>query len=649
MRIESVRVQNLRAIKDQVIQFNRYTALVGANGSGKSTVLCALNIFFASEDAATDMTDLTEEDFHNRDVKNPIKITVAFGDIGEQAAAALSHYVRKGKLVLTAIAEFDSESGVAKVHQQGERFVHPDLREFFRLHKENKTVPELRPVYQDLRKKFSELPSIATKVGMYDALRSFEEGCQEDELVLEPSTDQFYGAGGSGLLSKYVEWIYVPAVKDASVESTEGTGVALKKLVERTVGERSGISAQVDDLRKEARKDYEEILKNESNVLKELGETIQSKLRRWSSPRAEVELRWQNEPKKSVQIPKPIAGVRAGEGSFLGEIVRQGHGLQRSYLLALLEVLVGDGEEVTPTLLLGCEEPELYQHPPQARHLASVLDNLSEQGAQVIITTHSPYFVSEANFESVRHVRKNYELDLGATVGAVTPDQLKSSLDNLYEVKGQERPNHFVGRRAKLMQHLQPSLNELFFTDRVVFVEGLEDVAYINSWLVIQDLMDGFRQQGWAIVRTDGKSRMIEAAAIADLLDIPSLLVFDGDRRYKDDANHRDEHERDNKALALLKKVKLDDYFPEGGHQEADFWMWQEEIGSDVDAEFKDSLGDEFEKVVNKVRAEFGPMKNMEKNSLFVGAKLLAVSEAGGSSAKLDALCGRLAGVASSP
>jgi len=47
-----------------------------------------------------------------------------------------------------------------------------------------------------------------------------------------------------------------------------------------------------------------------------------------------------------------------------------GHGLQRSYLLALLQELAGSEAPNAPTLILGCEEPELYQHPPQARHLA---------------------------------------------------------------------------------------------------------------------------------------------------------------------------------------------------------------------------------------------------------------------------------------
>jgi len=38
---------------------------------------------------------------------------------------------------------------------------------------------------------------------------------------------QFYGwTKGSNLLKKYIQWIYIPAVKDASTEQEEGSKTA---------------------------------------------------------------------------------------------------------------------------------------------------------------------------------------------------------------------------------------------------------------------------------------------------------------------------------------------------------------------------------------------------------------------------------------
>ena len=82
MRIESVRIQNLRAFKDETVSFNKYTCLVGPNGSGMSTVLCALNVFFReARDVATNLQQLHEEDFHRKNTNEPIQITVTFVDL----------------------------------------------------------------------------------------------------------------------------------------------------------------------------------------------------------------------------------------------------------------------------------------------------------------------------------------------------------------------------------------------------------------------------------------------------------------------------------------------------------------------------------------------------------------------------------------
>ncbi|QGN53456.1 AAA family ATPase [Novosphingobium sp. Gsoil 351] len=65
MFIKSIRIENLRAYEDETIEFAPYTGLIGANGAGKSTILCALNIFFReTESASTNLSNLDREDFH---------------------------------------------------------------------------------------------------------------------------------------------------------------------------------------------------------------------------------------------------------------------------------------------------------------------------------------------------------------------------------------------------------------------------------------------------------------------------------------------------------------------------------------------------------------------------------------------------------
>ena len=120
MKIESVRIENFRSFKDETVTFDNYSCFVGANGSGKSTILYALNLFFRqNKDAQTNILQLSQDDFHHKNTNSPIKITVTFTGLSSQAKEDLKDYVRQDKLVVTASAEFNQSSEKAEVKQYG--------------------------------------------------------------------------------------------------------------------------------------------------------------------------------------------------------------------------------------------------------------------------------------------------------------------------------------------------------------------------------------------------------------------------------------------------------------------------------------------------------------------------------------------------
>ena len=134
MKITSVSIRNFRSFKDETIPFNDYTCLVGPNGSGKSTILCALNVFFReTENTATDLSQLDHEDFHQKNVTEPIEITVTFEDLSPAAQQDFADYYRQGKLIVSAVATFDDTTGKAEVKQYGQRLAFPvKWRNFWR-------------------------------------------------------------------------------------------------------------------------------------------------------------------------------------------------------------------------------------------------------------------------------------------------------------------------------------------------------------------------------------------------------------------------------------------------------------------------------------------------------------------------------------
>jgi len=299
----------------------------------------------------------------------------------------------------------------------------------------------------------------------------------------------------------------------------------------------------------------------------------------WAHPDARIKLEWRDD-ESQVSIADPLAKVKAAEGTFEGDLPRFGHGFQRSFLLALLQELVTIGATGGPKLILACEEPELYQHPPQIRHLASVFDALTEQGTQVLVCTHNPLFIRGENFEEIRFVAKDRQKG-HAEVRHLRFDDVAERI----EKAGGERPKKLEGTALRVSQALKPNINEMFFTSVLVLVEGLEDAAYISTQLVLRNSWTEFRRLGGHIVICDGKGKICVPLAIARGFKIPTFVVFDADLSHqkKDD---KGKHEKDNKMLMELCGHSGKSEWPASTMWESNMVVWSENIATAISEDF---------------------------------------------------------------
>jgi predicted ATP-dependent endonuclease of OLD family len=624
MKIECVRIENFRSFNDETIYFNDYTCFVGANGSGKSTVLNALNIFFRQDkDCLTDFNKLSIEDFHHKNINDPIKITVTFSDLSNRAKEDLAHYVRQDKLIVSSVAKFDPLANVAEVKQYGNRLGFEEFRGYFEADKAGVKVGDLKNIYSDLQKKFSDLPKAATKDAMSQALRDYESSRPKD-CVLLPSEDQFYGVSkGENKLSPHIQWVFISAIKDATEESEESKTSALGQLLARTVRSKVNFSEKVGDLKKITQKEYQKILDEEQAALNDISETLKNRLESWAHPGITAKILWKQDADKSVKVEEPWAYIKLGERGFEGELARFGHGLQRSYMLALLQELTTIPDEAAPTLIMGIEEPEIYQHPPQARHLAETLYDLSKKNSQIMICSHNPLFIPGDNFEAIRVVREK------GTPSASYASQLSyADLSKELERSGQKALKE-EGILAKLYPSLNPIVNEMFFCNNLVLTEGIEDVAYISTYLILTNKMNDFRRCGGHIVPVGGKSEVIKPLAMAKLLNIPTYVVCDADTdkdNIPEEAKRTSEvaaHKKDNKSiLCLLGYDKLNEW-PASKISENNLTMWKTNIADIVQEEFKNKLTD----YLNESFLYYGNPGGLNKNPLAIARALKSAWE----------------------
>ena len=193
---------------------------------------------------------------------------------------------------------------------------------FFEAEKAKALGPELKTIFDELRAEFPGVKAATTKDTRREALREFEETHPELCELME-SPDQFYGVSkGEHLLNRHLQWVFVPAVKDAASEHREAKDSALGQLLARTVKTRELFKEKLAAVKEEAVAKYQAILSENQVVLEDLAAKLTSSLSQWATPDAGMSLVWHSDKEKSVQVNDPYAEIVASDGVFSGALTR---------------------------------------------------------------------------------------------------------------------------------------------------------------------------------------------------------------------------------------------------------------------------------------------------------------------------------------
>jgi putative ATP-dependent endonuclease of OLD family len=557
MRISKILLRNFRSISHEEIECESLTALVGRNGSGKSTLLRALELFFAPN------PKFDPHDFYNEDISQEIEIELTFCDIRPEEETRFAKYIQNGTLTVIRILSLNEGKPTSTYH--GRRLANP---EFLPIRSAAKAADSKR-LYEELRKaeSYATLPSAATVDARLEAMSSWEEG-NPGVCSMQRDEGQFFGFKevGQGHLGRFTKFIAIPAVRDASVEAEEGRGSAITELIDLVVRSSLMNNKEIQELKESAAKRYGEIIDPAKlPEMRRLEGDLTVSLRTFV-PDASIHLSWLSIGGIDIQMPK--ADVTLTEDGYRCPVTRTGHGLQRAFILTMLQYLAmantpasianqvptasatsetnltnkNTGNQDSPDIILSIEEPELYQHPTRQRHLATVLRHLAEGKSalsrvarmnQIIYSTHSPAFVGVDRFDQIRLFRKRVVGDRRPKVTKITNALLATIATQLWEYHGRNgNPYTAESLVTRLRALMTPWMNEGFFADLVVLVEGEEDRAAVLG--AASALGHDLDSRGISVIPCGGKTNLDRPALIFDLLGIPVYIIWDSDYNGKD-------------------------------------------------------------------------------------------------------------------
>ena len=167
--------------------------------------------------------------------------------------------------------------------------------------------------------------------------------------------------------------------------------------------------------------------------------------------------------------------------------------------------------------ILLIDEPEVALHPQMQKRLALLLSEEAKT-TQIIVCTHSPYFINWEDYLNwAKFIRLNKDDDKQCKVY-----QLNSE-PNTYSIT-----SGVVGNRQK-PQLLDIVAKEIFFTEKILFVEGQEDVWLIKKFAEDENITLNFEIFGYGSWWAENIKNFLKMAK--DLWITKAWALYDWDKR----------------------------------------------------------------------------------------------------------------------
>jgi putative ATP-dependent endonuclease of the OLD family len=510
MRLSTLTVRNFRSIAAiEEVRIEPLQALVGENNCGKSNTLRAIRCFLTAGAGGVEFSDF-------RDPAEPIVVECTFSGLSDFERRRLRPYLLGGTVLLRKELRVTRDEARGKVSVKAE---------YHGYQAEPRTVAfSMRKIEeQEGRSDWAALAEAAgflesarlpdgrvTKSSYVAALKSYLD--VHDVEYDEPVLGETHALGISpNLLAVLPQFYLLPAITDYSTEIDRRSSTSVFRQLMADLSNRL--------IRADPR--YGEIEAALSTVRGLLNQTEGAGGPRRLAALEGVETDLRDIARGlmpsirsislavEVEDPKDLfargVAIKVDDG-VLTDLLDKGHGMQRSLVFALLQMLIRaadtaiDQQEARP-IILAIEEPELYIHPHSQRLIFGVLKRFAGLAAdgqflgsdQVIYTTHAPAFIDMCDYQRIGVVRK--------------PDSVLGTAVQQCAIGVLGNP----GERAtfKMLTSFRLAHNEVLFARLAVLVEGEEDaIAVIATARKLGRIVEFPDEIGLSIVVVDGKGEL---------------------------------------------------------------------------------------------------------------------------------------------
>lgn len=539
LRLHKFEIKNFKGIEGASFNWEDFIVLIGENNAGKSSALQALDLFLRG----SQVKDRNLFRNNEADGDHAIELVGHFDQLSDQdqTAQAIRGRIWEDQWVLKKRFWFEIDK--EKPDRDGEwkeSYYSYSAAEIFDGWPEPDNAWSGFPEpYQPLIEQIEDRGTRPNEQKR-EALRELVREHNPDLVKLdEPGWKPNPGGGGnwkSNANSIVPRFIFVRAVHDASDEAVSKDASTYGKIVDLIVERKLMQRPEVKQLEKQ----MEEVLslfrpdpahpERQAQEIKDLQDRINSRLSDVIGGIATIDT--QDPDIRPILLPSTTLLIRDSDEGIDTPVTHQGHGLQRTLIVALLQIYEehlneqrqseeSDSEdeyEARPAIL-AIEEPELYMHPQMQRKMRDTLYRLATQERlQVICTTHSPVFLDMAQpHKSIVRVNKD---EARMVTFSQAEDDVFSPEDPAEEKD-----------RLRVLAYFHPTVNEVFFAKRVVLFEEPGAIAAIERAAVLHGLFNSHphARRDCALIDCLGKDQIPLFQRVLNHFGIRYTVIYDED------------------------------------------------------------------------------------------------------------------------